>query len=301
MLEKFETYLIQREYSDTTIESYSKAVGKFLSWCGLNDYEVEVMTYVQWMEYQMLIKAKTSKYGQELSDRSVAHTIGAIRLFFECLVFEDLMSHSPIPDRFYKVDTNFYHDLLSEMELHELYFTYPTQNLKHPKCSSVAIRNKVIIGLVVFQAIDTTTIKRLTPEHIDLAKKKIHVPGTARSNPRTLKFEDVQISILRQYLEHDRAVLQNKINCFTETLFPLNTKRFSCITADITGKLKALNLKVTNLRQIRASVITLWVKKYDLRRTQIMAGHRFISSTESYQPTDMDSLEEETMRYHPLA
>jgi hypothetical protein len=95
-------------------------------------------------------------------------------------------------------------------------------------------------------------------------------------------------------------VLQNKINCFTEALFPLNTKRFSCITADITGKLKALNLKVTNLKQIRASVITLWVKKHDLRRTQIMAGHRFISSTESYQPTDMDSLEEQTMRYHPM-
>lgn len=301
MLEKFETYLLQREYSDSTIESYCKAVNKFLNWCNHNGYEIEVLTYTQWMEYQQLIKARTTIYGQELSDRSVAHTIGTIRLLFYCLVFEDLMSHSPIPDRFYKVDTNFFHDLLSEMELHELYFIYPTQNLKHPKCSSVAIRNKVIIGLVVFQAIDTTTLKRLIPEHIDLTKKKIHVPGTARSNPRTLILEDVQLSVLRQYLEYDRVVLQNKINCFTEALFPLNTKRFSCVTADVTGKLKALNLKVTNLRQIRASVITLWVKKYDLRRTQIMAGHRFISSTESYQPTDMDSLEEATMKYHPLA
>ncbi|MGV6831065.1 MAG: tyrosine-type recombinase/integrase [bacterium] len=301
MLEKFSKYLAQHEYSETTIDSYCKAVSKFLSWCDRKSYEVEVMTYAQWMQYQEHIKSRTNKYGQELKDRSVAHTIGTIRLFFEFLIFEDLMSDSPIKDRFYKVDPDFYHDHLSQIELRELYLCYNTQNLKHPKCPSVAIRNKVIIGLVVFQAIDTTTLQRLTPDHIDLNKGKISVPGTSRSNPRVLQLEDVQIGVLRQYLEHDREVLQRKINCSTEALFPLNTKRFSCITADITGKLKAMNLKVTNLRQLRASVITIWVKKYDLRRTQIMAGHRYISSTENYMPTDMDALEEETKKYHPLA
>jgi len=300
MLDSFKTYLLKHEFANTTIDSYCKTVKRFLTWCNQVDYDVEMITYTQWLDYQQLIKSKTNRVGSLLKDRSVGHDIGVIRVFFDFLVFEDLRNLNPIKDKFYKVDSDFYHDLLSEIELHELYISYPTLDLNHPKCPSVAIRNKVIIGLVVFQAINTTTLSKLNVEHIDLGKKKIHIPGTSRSNSRVLKLEDVQLIHLRQYLEHDRAILQTKINCHTEALFPLNTPRFSSITSDITRKLKTLNLKVTNLKQIRASVITLWVQAHDLRRAQIMCGIRYISSIEKYQRTDLDSLEEATLLFHPM-
>ncbi len=288
------------EHAESTVFSYCRVVSKFMNWCNTNDIELESLDYKTWIGYQELIKNRRTRKGFHLKDNSVKQDIGAIRLFFDFLVHEDVICLNPIKEIYYKDNSEFSHVPLSQDELEELYYCFPTQDLKHPKCTSVAIRNKVIIGLAVFQAIDSKTLKGMTVSNIDLDKGKVYISGTKRSNSRTLKLEPCQINVLRQYLDYDREVLQKKISCFTEALFPLNTSRFSIITNDICGKLKYLNLKVTNLMQIRDSVITLWVKKHDLRKVQIMAGHRYISSTEKYIKTNLDSLQKATEMYHPM-
>jgi integrase/recombinase XerD len=294
MLNGFTTYLQQNEYSETTIEGYLSIISTFLNWCNRKDYDIEQITYTKWIEYQKILKDKPNK------DRTVKHQIGIVRLFFDYLVEEDIIHLNPIKDINYKADKDYYHDHLSDEELYELYFCYPILDIKHPSCPSVAIRNKVVIGLVIFQAIDTNTLKKLTIDNIDLENGQIYIPSTIRSNSRTLSIKPTQLKALKNYLDNHRPILQNKINCHTRALFPLNTKRFNCITYEINKKLKTINLKVTNLKQIRSSVITLWVKKYNLRACQIMCGHRYISSTERYLKTDKDSLEESTKKYHPL-
>ena len=65
-------------------------------------------------------------------------------------------------------------------------------------------------------------------------------------------------------------------------------------------ELRKLNPSVINTKQIRASVITKWLKVYDLREVQVLAGHRYISSTESYLQNDMEGLQEEVQQFHPL-
>jgi site-specific recombinase XerD len=59
--------------------------------------------------------------------------------------------------------------------------------------------------------------------------------------------------------------------------------------------------KIQNLQQIRASVITHWLKLYNLRQTQCMAGHRFVSSTEAYMVNDLEGLLEDINKFHPIA
>ena len=54
------------------------------------------------------------------------------------------------------------------------------------------------------------------------------------------------------------------------------------------------------ISKIRASVITKWLKKYNLREVQYLAGHSYISSTEHYLQNDMEGLLEEIQKYHPL-
>ena len=46
------------------------------------------------------------------------------------------------------------------------------------------------------------------------------------------------------------------------------------------------NKLVVNAKQLRASVIVKWLKMYNLRKVQYLAGHRYISSTELYQQSD---------------
>ncbi len=65
-------------------------------------------------------------------------------------------------------------------------------------------------------------------------------------------------------------------------------------------KVRELNPNVINGKHIRASVITKWLKMYNLREVQYLAGHRYISSTESYLQNDMEGLQEEVQQFHPL-
>jgi site-specific recombinase XerD len=301
MLHDFQTYMFQEGYADSVVESYSKSVSKFIQWSDTHDIELESLDYKTWMRYQAIIRKKTTRRGHTVKDNTVKQEIGAIKIFFNFLVHEDILDLSPIKDEHYKDNSKYFHDELSRDQLLELYFCYPTQGLKHPKCPSVAIRNKVLLGLVIFQAIDTTTLKRMEVSHIDLSKKKIRVPGTKRSNPRTLDLNHVQMDAMRQYLEHDREVLQKKIKCFTEDLFPFNTKRFTWITKDICSKLRSINMAVTNLHQIRHWVLVELASKYDLRKAQKMAGHRYITSTERFLKTDVEDLREDVERSHPMA
>jgi integrase/recombinase XerD len=43
-----------------------------------------------------------------------------------------------------------------------------------------------------------------------------------------------------------------------------------------------------------------WLKMYNLRQTQYVAGHRFKSSTEVYLVNDLDDLQEEIIRFQPI-
>jgi integrase/recombinase XerD len=65
-------------------------------------------------------------------------------------------------------------------------------------------------------------------------------------------------------------------------------------------KLKKLNRNIESVQQIRTSVITHWLKHYNLREVQYMAGHRYVSSTEAYLINDLDDLQEDINKYHPI-
>ena len=43
-----------------------------------------------------------------------------------------------------------------------------------------------------------------------------------------------------------------------------------------------------------------YLKQYNLREVQYLAGHRYISTTESYQQNDMEGLQEELNQFHPF-
>jgi len=65
-------------------------------------------------------------------------------------------------------------------------------------------------------------------------------------------------------------------------------------------RLRKQNKLVVNAKQVRASVIVKWLKQYNLIQVQYLAGHRYISSTESYRINEMEGLTEEVNKFHPL-
>ena len=60
----------------------------------------------------------------------------------------------------------------------------------------------------------------------------------------------------------------------TSRIFIPNNARLGNTIQHIITKLKRINHKVTNGNQLRASVITNWLKQYNLRQVQVLASMR---------------------------
>jgi integrase/recombinase XerD len=53
-------------------------------------------------------------------------------------------------------------------------------------------------------------------------------------------------------------------------------------------------------KQVRSCMITHWLKHYNLRQVQYMAGHKYVGSTERYRQNSLDKLLGQLKKYHPL-
>ncbi len=65
-------------------------------------------------------------------------------------------------------------------------------------------------------------------------------------------------------------------------------------------KLKKKHKEIENPKQMRVSVITNWLRNYNVWEAQYMAGNRCVSSTEGYLINDLEDLQEEVNKYHSI-
>lgn len=291
----FEEYLHKEGYTKGTIETYTRDKKFFIRWCKQKNYVPELMDYKSCFEYvKKLRKEKPSK-------STVRHIVGALKIYFNYLVEIEERFDNPIQSiNIRGINRSLNHNLLEYDELEDLYYSYSTDNLEYFDDVSVAIRNKVIVGLMVYQGLSTTTLKSLQYDNIHLDKGKIYIPRTRKTNSRVLELKPQQMIPIIQYLEKHREILQDKLKHYSQNLFVFDEKRFT-ILPRIFVKLKRINYKVTNNKQVRASVITHWLKKYNIREVQYMAGHRYISSTERYLQDDLENLHDLIENLHPIS
>lgn len=201
--------------------------------------------------------------------------------------------------------------MLADQELRQLYDSYQVTDLR-------TARNRVILSLLVGQAVTTDDIRRLEPADIHLREGKIRILGSRHEGGRTLKLEAHQVIELQEYLLKIRPAILESIKKKNITsgrkaespdLEKLNRQFFISMNGSTEMKnslmhlvraLKQINPKVRSCRHIRQSVITIWLKRYDLRTAQYMAGHKRISSTERYQVGYLEDLQESINKCHPL-
>jgi integrase/recombinase XerD len=60
------------------------------------------------------------------------------------------------------------------------------------------------------------------------------------------------------------------------------------------------NAQISSVKIIRSSVIGHWLKSYNLRQVQYMAGHKYVSSTERYKGNNLEDLKKNLEEFHPL-
>lgn len=291
-MKTFKDYLTEKEFSENTIRIYENDIKEFLEWTTKNHYLMENICYADLMNY---IK-HSQKQGR--SKVNVQHQLLAMRHYFNYQVKTRKIKSNPAQGVYIRgIARRLPHDLTAYSELIKVYENYPVSDIRSQ-------RNKVILGLFIFQALTIEELETLEPEHINLREGKIKIIGTERTNERVLKLEASQVFELQEYLNKTRnrilyGPLVNEPEKIKQLIIGMEgATRLHAEVGQMMRKLKHPTIKQAS--QVRASVIAEWTKLHDVRIVQYMSGHKYVSTTERYQATHLEDLQEQLRLHHPL-
>lgn len=282
----FEDYLKEQGLKPDTITQHRNYLSYFLSWTAEESFTLNQITYSEILDFADKLKQE----GKSIN--LINRMLLALRYYFAYLNKEGITQTNPAAGITLKgTIRTIPHDLLSKEELEALYDNYEIKDER-------THRNKVILGLLVYQGLKREELETLRPEHLKLREGKIQIPAVSKNNGRTLPLQPHQILDLQEYLLLIRPKLQDR----SERLFTgrndIESLKNSLL--HLNHALRKINPKLKNAIQIRQSVTTEWLKEKDLRTVQYMAGHRYVSSTERYQTTNLEDLKEALSKHHPL-
>lgn len=304
----FIDYLKKRQFSHSTLATSRITIGLYLKWLEIENMEAEQISYQDLLGFMKYCSNKGT------SQRTIQHYMNTVKHFYEHLEEEGRVDINPVLGIEVKgVKRKVLYHILQPHKLHLLYNQYPPDSYREETLRDR--RNKVMLGLLVYQGIRTEEMTRLTVKDIKLREGKIDVLGSRKNNSRLLQLESHQVMDMYDYILQVRPEIlrmepkrKSQQKQETEQLFigeGGNCYSLSNFMTQLMIKVRKISRKhsgprVQNAKQIRASVITKWVKQYNLRKAQYLAGHRYISSTESYPQNDIEGLKEEVQQYHPL-
>jgi integrase/recombinase XerD len=286
----FNAYLKKLQHSSKSIESCEKAVNLFSNWMKKQSIEPEQGSYADVLAYMKYYQKKGT------SQRTIQNYLNMIRHFYDYLVEQKQIEINPAAGiKLQGIKRKTLYPIFTPQELHAIYNSFEVIRLTDK-------RDKVMLGLLVYQGLRTEELGKLEVSHVKMKEGKIEVPGGRKSNARTLQLESHQVLEMYEYILQVRKEILEKSGAKTEKLFIGldGGTEIAPFTHYMLVKVGRKYKGIENAKQLRASVIMKWLKQYNLREVQYLAGHRYISSTEAYQQNEMEGLSEEVNKFHPL-
>jgi integrase/recombinase XerD len=294
----FVEYMKKRQFSRNTLKTVRITIKLYLEWVAKERMEPEQVSYQDLLGFMRACSQKGT------TQRTIQHYLNTVKHYYNYLEEEGRVSVNPTLGIEVKgVKRQVLYHILEPHELHALYNQYPSATHRDR-------RNKVMLGLLVYQGIRTEELSRMTTKEVKLREGKIDVIGSRKNNGRLMQLESHQVMDMYDYMLQVRPEIlkmqpkrKSQQQQETEQLFigeGGNCYSISNFMTQLMIKVRKINPSVKNAKQIRASVITKWVKMYNLRKAQYLAGHRYISTTEGYLQNDLEGLSEEVQQFHPL-
>lgn len=308
-LKDFRIYLQELGNDTNTIRQKANYAGYFLNWLESERLQPEETRYNDLLNFIDYCKLEGK------SKKHINSKLRSIRNFYEYLKKQSRKLSGPkIINPAANLNLKGAHKkiisgIIDFAALENLYQTFET-------IGNRGKRNKIILGLLIYQGITTEELHQLEPGHLKLKEGKIYIPGNRRRNGRNLELKPFQILELHEYITEIRPKILNEITAPRPARKPnkfdkakLESQLFISINGSENIKnsllhmfkaIRKTNQAIQNPKQIRASVITNWLKNHNLRQTQYMAGHKYVSSTERYQTNNLDNLQNKLEKLHPL-
>jgi integrase/recombinase XerD len=298
-MEAFKEYLTIKGHSKSTIHGMILTAQRFNVWLEKENIPCGSIRYADVLAYIQTFKA------QGIKQKTQNTYIASIKKYLDYLADQGVMSSNPAEHiKLQGTNQCNLYTILSIEELEKLYYQYPLDHVFHQReiLKFAAKQNKIITGLLVWQGVRTEDLCRITVADVKLREGKINIPGGRKTERRTLELRAHQVVDMMDFLYETRKEIMSRTKESNQLFIGVEgSYSTSSIMKSIIRQLKKQQPKLINVKQIRASVITHWIKQYNLRKVQYMAGHRYVSSTEKFKINDIEGLQDEVNKHHPFS
>lgn len=279
---------LRQSLMQSSVESYLYDINKYKK----SNRNADKYDYGKVMQYVEILRNNNKP-------SNVKRVIASIKKYYDYLIEIGKRKDNParaIRIRDAKENPIQLQDLFTEKEL---------QLLLMPRIERypfLAKRNKIIMSLLVHQALRIGEIENIKLKDLDLEKATIQIHKTGITNARNLPLKAEQILLLYEFINQDRNTLKTFRNDENALLLgKLGTPiRKEDVDYLITTYQKQFKKKLT-ATTIRQSVIAnLLTKNNDLRVVQHFAGHKSPDTTEKYRQTGLNALKTAIDKLHPI-
>ena len=308
----FTKYMEGKEFAQRTQKGHFSNVQLFLNWTGKEDIQVTKPDVLRYLEH---LKNKG------LQNVSRKQHLTALNHYFTFLYQGGQTADNPCwflkirganKKTLYKLYTPEELEVLFDAYYQLFVRNYDNSRQRHDRqrhCSALSKeRNALMLSILINQGTTTTEIDRIEINDLDLFKASIKIRGGKMLNNRTLPLKASQIGMFMYYMQNTRPRFLEHHRTDNGKLFlPLSVTRetrtgdeLMYIFERLAMQIRQIDKRFLNFTQIRASVITFWLKTHGLRKAQYMAGHRNISTTETFLPNNLEDLTNDISKLHPF-
>ena len=286
LIEEFLRYLlIDKGYSNNTIESYKRDLEKFLIFN--KDKDINSIKNNDLKEYIKYLNE------EKLNEKSIARNISSIKSFYKFLSIQKYINNNPSDSIFQPKLKKSLPNILTEEEVLKLLDIKLTDNFSY--------RNKAMLELMYATGIRVSELVNLKLQDIDLNQDIIRTFGKG-SKERVIPIGDYAKEYLEKYIYEYRGSMLKKEA--SEYLFlnnhgkKMTRQGFFKIIKKIAQE-KGIN-KDLSPHTLRHSFASHLLKHgADLRTIQELLGHSDISTTQIYTHITNEQLKKNYKNYHP--
>jgi integrase/recombinase XerD len=292
LLKQFNIYLKSIGNKGRTLNSKLLYVKRFIDWVQKKELALNKVNYQSASDYLTLVKQGSSISKQK-------KTVNAISNFFLFLIDNKKAKSNPFGNiRTEKEHRKIASNMLSQEQIDKIYASYIGEKLY------TYSRNKCMLSLICYQGILIKEIEKLKLSDLDLAKGVIAIASTPHQNGRILQLKAFQILLFERYINEYQDIFSRDRNGeITDKIFQSTLKAPSLgnTFTKLLAKLKKINPELISFRQIRQSLITLWLQKETTKEVQYQSGHKYIASTQRFDLKHLQELRIKLIQFHPLA
>jgi site-specific recombinase XerD len=289
MEKTFEQYLMQLRHSRGTIKSYLYAADIFLSLCP----NAEAFNYKEVVSY-MSERVKAYK-----NIKTPSAFLAAVKKYYDYLI--DIGRRNDHPCRTLNLKSGkrnrevIHADLFSSKELEQLME-------REERYADLKLRNQVLVSLLIYQGLTASELVNLMISHVDLDNGTVFIKESRTLTRRHLDLQPKQYRLLDRYItEARKALLRTETNALLLGKLgkPLTTDEVNYLIETFKSLFPDRNLNPSTIRQ---SVIANWLneKKLPLEHVQLIAGHKWISTTAKYRQTSIGEQRELVNKWFPV-